>query len=113
MEKLKLLRVYVGEFEKLKHRPLFEVIVWSAFRYGLSGATVSKAVMAFSAGRGVKNEKFPALWSGMPYIIDIVDKDYRINGFVEKYQEVFDKLSKDGLAYICDVSLVAGGETIK
>lgn len=108
MSQYKLLRIYVGEFEKLKHKPLYEVIVWGAFRYGLSGAAVTKAVMAFKTGRNLKSEKFPALWSGMPYVIDIIDKDYRIKDFVDRFKEVFDEVSKSGVVILSDVQVVAG-----
>ena len=35
-----LLRIFISSTDKFKHKPLYEVIVFAAKRYGLAGATV-------------------------------------------------------------------------
>jgi len=42
-----LLRIFVGESDKVSHRPLYEVIVLKAREAGLAGATVLRGLMGF------------------------------------------------------------------
>ena len=48
-----LLRVFVGESDKVGHKPLYEVIVLKAREAGLAGATVLRR-------NGVRQKQHPA-----------------------------------------------------
>ena len=48
-EEAELLRIFVGESDKLHGRPLYEVIVEEARRRGLAGATVLRGTLGFGA----------------------------------------------------------------
>ena len=43
-----LLRVFIGELDKINGTPLYEVIVYAAKRYGIAGATVLRGIMNFT-----------------------------------------------------------------
>jgi PII-like signaling protein len=43
----KLVRIFVGESDKVKHRPLYEVIVATAREQGLAGATVWRGILSY------------------------------------------------------------------
>lgn len=53
-----LLRIFISSTDKLKHAPLYEVIVFAAKRNGLAGATVLKGVMGFGASSVIYSLKF-------------------------------------------------------
>jgi hypothetical protein len=46
----KLLRIFIGEADKVDHKPLYEVLVRKAHELGLAGATVLRGVESFGAG---------------------------------------------------------------
>lgn len=70
-----LLRVFVGEYDKLEHEPLYEKIVYAAKKEGLAGATVTKGVMSFGANSIIHKSKMLALSEDLPLIIEIVDEE--------------------------------------
>ena len=43
----KLLRIFLGESDKVKHTALYEAIVREARQLGLAGATVWRGIMGF------------------------------------------------------------------
>ena len=54
-----LLRVFVGESDKLGHLPLYEAIVKRARDTGLAGATVLKGVLGFGLAGGLATGDVP------------------------------------------------------
>ena len=76
-----LLRVFVGESDKLGHLPLYEVIVKKARDADLAGATVLKGVMGFGATARIRTQKILDLSSDLPLVIEIVDEEEKVAGF--------------------------------
>ena len=56
-EKTGILKVYMGETDKVHGRPLFEEIVFEARNAGLAGATVTKGIMSFGASHSIHTQK--------------------------------------------------------
>ena len=69
----KLLRIFIGEIDKVGHKPLYEVLVRKAREMGLAGATVLRGVESFgAASRIIHTQKycacrriFPSLWKSL------------------------------------------------
>ena len=49
-----LLRIFIGESDKIGHLPLFETIVKEARDAGLAGATVLKGVLGYGASARIR-----------------------------------------------------------
>ena len=88
----KLLRIFISNTDKLKHTPLYEVIVFAAKRYGLAGATVIKGTMGYGSGNVIRSVKFWEFTEKLPIVIEIVDEADKIEKFTEKILPWFDKL---------------------
>ena len=86
-----LLRIYIGSTDKFKHTPLYEVIVFAAKRYGLSGATVLKGVMGFGSGNAIYSQKLWEISENLPMVVEIVDEAAKISAFIEMILPYFDK----------------------
>jgi uncharacterized protein len=80
----KLLRIFISSTDKFKHEPLYEVIIYAAKRYGLSGGTVLRGVMGFGAQSNVHSVKFWELTEKVPLVVEIVDEATKIESFSEK-----------------------------
>ncbi len=68
-----LLRIFIGESDKIKGKPLFEEIVKEARRLDMAGATVLRGIMGFGADSRMHSTKLLTISEDLPIIIEIVD----------------------------------------
>lgn len=80
---VKVLRIYTSSTDKLKHTPVYEMIVFAARRNGLAGATVHKGVMGFGGSSVVHSAKFWETNDKLPVVVEIIDESPKIEAFVE------------------------------
>jgi hypothetical protein len=97
-----LLRIFIGELDKSGHIPLYEAIVLKARERGLAGATVLRGPMGFGANSLLHTAKILRLSEDLPIIIEIVDKEEKINEFLPE----LDKMVGDGLITIEKVHVI-------
>lgn len=102
----KLLRVFVGDIDKVDHEPLYERIVYEAKKQGLAGATVLKGVMSFGATSIIHKSKMLALSEDLPVVIEIVDEESKINEFLDTLEELFEKAGCGGLITIEKMNVI-------
>ncbi len=93
----KLLRIFIGESDKLGQKPLYEVIVFEAKKQGLSGATVTRGIMGFGPNSKVHTAKLFDISTDLPLIIEIVDTEEKIRDFTLTVEELFEKTKSGGL----------------
>lgn len=82
MRRAKRVRVFIGEDERYRGRPLFEAIVLAAREQGLAGATVFKGFMGYSPHADIATAGILRLAENLPMVVDIVDSEERIDGFL-------------------------------
>jgi len=79
----KLLRIFVGEADRLDHKPLYEQFVLKAREMGLAGATVLRGIEGFGArSRIMHTAKILRLSEDLPIVIEIVDAAEKIRAFL-------------------------------
>jgi PII-like signaling protein len=101
-----LLRIFVGESDKLGHLPLFEAIVRAAREAGLAGATVFKGVLGFGATARIRTTKLLDLSSDLPVAIEIVDETARAEAFKERLSAMFEQANCGGLVTLENIRVV-------
>ena len=77
-----LLRIFIGENDRWEHRPLYEAIVLKAREMHLGGATVLRGPMGFGHSSRLHTTKILRLSEDLPLLIEIVDSEEKINGFL-------------------------------
>lgn len=87
-ENATLLRIFVGEKDRHGGLPLYEAIVLKAREFGLAGATVIRAVMGFGHSSRVHTAKILRLSVDLPFIVEIVDAEDKIQGFLPTLDEM-------------------------
>ena len=97
-----LLRIYIGELDKWHHQPLYEAIVLKAREMGLAGATVLRGPMGFGAHSRLHTAKILRLSEDLPIIVEIVDKEEKINAFLPE----MDRMVRDGLITLEKVRVI-------
>jgi hypothetical protein len=107
-----LMKIYIGESDKINGRPLYEEIVFEARKEGLAGATVTKGIMSFGASHSIHTMKIFAISSDLPVIIEIIDEEEKLKNFVEKVDALINESKKGGLVTIIplEVNLYRRGE---
>lgn len=88
-----LLRVFVGESDKIHHRPVYEEVVVRARSFGLAGATVLRGMMGFGKTSILHTSKILRLSEDLPMVVEIVDSLERIEAFLPQLDDII----KEGL----------------
>jgi uncharacterized protein len=101
-----MLKIYVGETDKVHGRPLFEEIVFEARKEGMAGATVFKGIMSFGASHSVHTMKIFALSSDMPVVIEVVDTVEKLDHFAARIHKMMDQSKKGGLVTFQEVDVL-------
>ncbi len=96
----KLLRIFVGEIDKIGHKPLYECILFEARKAGLAGCTVIRGVMSFGASSIVHTARFIDISEDLPIIVEIVDHEEKVNAFVDTVDALMQKAACGGLITI-------------
>jgi uncharacterized protein len=99
----KLLRIFIGESDTYHHKPLYTAIVERAREMGLAGATVIRGVEGFGAKSHLHTARILRLSEDLPIVIEIVDHEDRIAGFLP----VVDEMVGDGMLTMENVEIVA------
>lgn len=100
-----LLRIFMGENDRYEHRPLYEAIVLKAREAHLAGATVLRGPMGFGHSSRLHTAKILRLSEDLPMVIEIVDSEEKINGFLPE----LDKMMGSGLVTIERVQVLQYG----
>jgi hypothetical protein len=93
----KLLRIFLGESDRVNGRMMYEAIVRAARESGLAGATVLRGVEGFGAKSRIHTAKILRLSEDLPVIVEIVDTEEKIKAFMPLVDELFDKSGGGGL----------------
>jgi hypothetical protein len=97
-----LLRIFIGESDKVGGRPLYEVIVEQARAKGLAGATVSRGFLGFGANSRIHTTKVLRLSEDLPVLVEIVDAPEKIEEFLPE----LDGMIGEGLVTLEKVQVI-------
>jgi uncharacterized protein len=100
-----LLRIFIGEDDKFGGSPLYEAIVLKAREQQIAGATVLRGPMGFGASSRLHTTKILRLSEDLPLVIEIVDSEEKINGFLP----VLDGMMSSGLVTLEKVQVLQYG----
>ena len=105
-DKAKRLRIYISSTDKLKHTPLYEVIVFAARRYGIAGATVLKGIMGFGASSEIYSNKLWEISEKLPLIVEIIDEPHKIDSFFNSIKPYFEKIGKGHMITVDETTVL-------
>ena len=102
----KLLRIFVGESDKVGHTPLYEVIVREACERHLAGATAWRGILGFGPTERMRTTKLLDLSSDLPMVIEIVDEEAKVDELIPVLHDLFEKADSGGLITIEKVDVI-------
>ncbi len=101
-----MLRIFLGEIDKVGHQLLYEAILLAAKEKGLAGATVLKGIMSFGASSHIHVARLIELSEDLPIVIEIVDSDEKIGSFLPVVNDLFEKCGHGGLITVEKVDVL-------
>jgi PII-like signaling protein len=102
----KLLRLFIGEADKLGHQPLYEAILFEAKKQQVAGCTVLRGIMSFGASSFVHTAKLIEISQDLPIVIEIIDVEDKINAFAETAGQMLEQTGCGGLMTIEKASVL-------
>src|SRR5438034_11136521 len=102
----KLLRIFVGEVDKIGHRLLYEAILLAAREKGLAGGTVLKGIMSYGASTRIHVARLIELSEDLPIVVEIVDLAEKIDSFIPVVNDLFERCGRGGLITVAKVDVL-------
>ncbi|MDX9880445.1 MAG: DUF190 domain-containing protein [Prolixibacteraceae bacterium] len=104
--KAQILKIYLGEADHYRGKPLYEALVLKAREAGMAGATAYKGMLSFGASHSIHTLKIFALSSDLPVIVEIVDSLEKIRIFAGQANEMLEKSGKGALVTVQDLEII-------
>lgn len=102
----KLLRIFIGELDKVDGQPLHEAIVRAARADGIAGATVLRGVAAYGASSQLHTARVLRLSEDLPVVVEIVDSEAHIDTFLQVVDSLLDRAGCGGLITLEAVDVI-------
>jgi PII-like signaling protein len=101
-EQGKLLRIFVGETDTYRGKPLYEQILLKAREMNLAGVTVLRGIMGYGADSRIHTAKLLQLSEDLPVVVELVDTEENLNRLLPFLNETVE----EGLITIEDVRVI-------
>ena|SRR5690554_3019230 len=101
-----MLKIYVGESDKIDGRPLHEEIISEARKAGMAGATAYAGIMSFGASHSLHTVKIFSLSNDLPVIIEIIDSIEKLDKFASRVDELLNISQKGCLMILQEVDVI-------
>ncbi|HJS74591.1 MAG TPA: DUF190 domain-containing protein [Vicinamibacteria bacterium] len=88
-----MVRIFIGESDRWKGRPLADALVERLRTEGFAGATVLRGLAGFGARSVVHTTRLLELSHDLPLVIEVVETEER----VQRLQAILDEMVTDGL----------------
>jgi hypothetical protein len=82
-----LLRIFLGESDKIDGRCAYEHVLLTARRMGLAGATVLRGMMGFGADSHLHSAKVLRLSEDLPVVVEVVDTQENVEKLLAELDE--------------------------
>jgi len=100
--KAKLVRIFIGESDRWRGKPLYDAIVESLRTNDIAGVTVYRGICGYGAHRRFHKEKRLSLSSDLPIILSVVDEEAKIRAYLPILEQMVD----EGLVVLSDVDVI-------
>ena len=101
-----LLRIFIGENDKIGPVNVYEKIVVLAREHRLAGATVYKGIMGFGNTSVIHTSKVLRLSEDLPLVIEIVDTEEKIQKFLPFLDDLLEKSNCGGLVTVEQANII-------
>ncbi len=100
--KAKLMRIYIGDSDRWRGKPLHEALVESLRANDIAGVTVYRGIAGYGAHRRFHKEKRLSLSRDQPIELSVVDEESKIRAYLPLLEQMMD----EGLVVLSDVDVI-------
>ncbi|WP_088187956.1 DUF190 domain-containing protein [Desulfosporosinus sp. FKA] len=104
--KARLLKVYMGESERYKNKPLYQYLVHWFKEKGIGGVTVSRGIEGYGQDKILHTARFLELSSDLPMILEVIDVPEKIDPLIPEVCSIVPK----GLVFTADIQVYKHGK---
>lgn len=101
-----LLRIFIGETDRVGGKALYEQIVLKSKELHLAAVTVTRGIMGYGADSEIHTAKILRLSEDLPIIIEIIDTEENLNTILP----YLDESIKDGFVTMEKVRIIKYGQ---
>jgi PII-like signaling protein len=105
----KLMRIYIGENDKWRDKPLYQALVESLRANEIAGVTVYQGILGYGANRRIHQQTALNLSHDHPIMLSIVETEEKLRAFIP----VLDDMVKQGLVVLSDVDIIKYAHNVK
>src|SRR5579862_8933358 len=100
--KAKLMRVYVGENDKWRGKPLHTALLESMRANDIAGVTVYRGILGYGANRRIHAQNALNLSHDVPILLSAIDTEEKLRAYIP----VLDDMLQQGLVVFSDVDII-------
>ena len=100
--KAKLMRIYIGESDRWKEKPLFKALVEAMRANDIAGVTVYRGILGYGAHRRAHKDKPLSLSRDASIMLSVVDTEEKLQAFMP----LVEQMVEEGLVVLSDVDII-------
>jgi PII-like signaling protein len=100
--KAKMMRIYIGESDRWKEKPLHTALVEAMRANDIAGATVYRGILGYGAHRRVHSEKPLHLSRDASIMLSVVDAEEKVKAFLP----IVEQMVEEGLVVLSNVDII-------
>lgn len=100
--KARLMRIYVGESDRWKDKPLYRALVEAMRANDLAGVTVYRGILGYGSHRRIHKDKPLHLSRDASIMLSTVDTEEKLRAFLP----LVDQMVEEGLVVLSDVDII-------
>lgn len=100
--KAKMMRIYIGDSDKWRDKPLHQALVEAMRANDIAGATVYRGILGYGAYRRMHKDKPLQLSRDSSIMLSAIDTEEKIRGFLP----LIDQMVEEGLVVLSDVDII-------
>lgn len=98
----RLMRIYIGEADQWKEKPLHKALVEAMRANDIAGVTVYRGILGYGAHRRVHKDKPLHLSHDCPIMLSVVDTEEKLLSFLP----IVEQMVQEGLVVLSDVDII-------
>lgn len=100
--KAKLMRIFIGENDKWRDKPLHRALVESMRANDIAGVTVYQGILGYGANRRIHKDSTLHLSHDRPVMLSVIDTEEKVRAFFP----ILDEMVQQGLVVLSDVDVI-------
>jgi PII-like signaling protein len=100
--KAKLMRIFIGESDRWRDKPLHQALVESMRANEIAGVTVYQGILGYGANRRIRQQGTLNLSHDSPILLSVIDTEEKLRAFFP----ILDDMVQQGLVVLSDVDVI-------